>query len=154
MTGLHYPDNLYADHEERKARRLQQPTGAYRAAPEMPEVERKLRTALSYVNHARDLIREALGDNEPKAQREAKIAYDVATDEGRVPKWDPRWGVPLKEQKGYSEGAVTSDSHAIYQNTPPNCDGLSARDVRSPHPMQAEAIRDHDERLAGGEDRL
>ena len=37
---------------------------------------------------------------------------------------------------------------------PPNCDGLSARDVRSPHPMQAEAIRDHDERLQGPEDAL
>lgn len=37
---------------------------------------------------------------------------------------------------------------------PPNCDGLSARDVRAPHPMQAEAIRDHDERLAGAEGRL
>ena len=37
---------------------------------------------------------------------------------------------------------------------PPNCDGLSARDVRAPHPMAAEAIRDHDERLSGGEDRL
>ena len=32
MTGLNYPDNLYADHEERKARRSQQPTGAYRSA--------------------------------------------------------------------------------------------------------------------------
>jgi hypothetical protein len=37
---------------------------------------------------------------------------------------------------------------------PPNCDGLSAREINSPHPMQAEAIRDHDERLAGGESHL
>ena len=121
MTVLHYPDNLYADHEERKARARQTPVGAYRAPTEMPESERKLRTALAYVNHARDLIRDALGDNEPKAQREAKIAYDVATEEGRVPKWDPAWAKA------------------------PNCDGLSARDVRAPHPMAAEALRQADE---------
>lgn len=29
--------------------------------------------------------------------------------------------------------------------TPPNCDGLSARDVRSPHPMAAETLRQADE---------
>jgi hypothetical protein len=104
----------------------QQPTGAYRSAPEMPESERKLRTALAYVNHARDLIREALGDDQAT---DGKGPNQPERCE-RVPKWDPAWG------------------------RPPNCDGLSARDVRAPHPMQAETIRDHDERLKGGEDRL
>jgi hypothetical protein len=125
MTGLHYPDNLYADHEERKARRSQQPTGAYRSTePEMPESERKLRTALAYVCHARDLIRDVLGDNDPKAQRDAKIAYDMASDSPvpeRIPKWDPKWAESCPQRA---------------------------------HPMNAEVIRDHDERLAGGEDRL
>lgn len=115
MTGLNYPDNLYADHEERKARRSQQPTGAYRSAPEMPESERKLRTALAYVNHARELIREALGDN-------ASALHDVnraaMNQPERVPKWDPAWGKA------------------------PNCDGLSARDIRSPHPMAAETLHE------------
>lgn len=212
MTGLNYPDNLYADHEEAKARRVanQAPTGAYRAAPELSESERKLRTALAYVCHARDLINDALAiqptsgsrPNQPEAcnpatMREAKIAYDVACDRvrdwlvgdggevprpphGRIPKWHPDYVKP------------------------PNCDGLSARDIRSPrdhdefldgtegerrdlrdygsvfyrhemkdgrlvvthvpletvyvanpsHPMNAEAIRDHDERLQGPEDAL
>lgn len=148
----------------------QQPTGAYRSTePELSASERKLRTALAYVNHARDLILQALEQPSPKEQREAKVAYDMACDgkfgcgdltsgnEGavhlsinnlseRVPKWDPRWGVPLTERKGYSQGSHTGTTGPIPQNQPPNCDGH--------HPMQAEALRDHDERLAGGEDRL
>jgi len=145
QNGLHYPDNLYADHEERKARARQAPVGAYRAPTEMPEAERKLRTALAYVNHARDLIREALGDT-LAPERIAKVAAgNSATVPGypvegvppeRVPKWDPAWGK-----------APTTVSTGLAWNgpAPPNCDG---------HPMQAEAIRDHDERLAGGGDRL
>jgi hypothetical protein len=98
----------------------------------------------------------------PAAMREAKIAYDVACDRvrdflveqggdmplpphGRIPKWHPAWGKP-----------PTTVSHGLAWNgpAPPNCDGLSARDIRAPHPMSAEAIRDHDERLSGAEDRL
>jgi hypothetical protein len=140
MTGYNHPDDLYAD----ALAKDQKPTGAYRAPAEMPESERKLRTALAYVCHARDLIREGLGDNEPKAQREAKIAYPLTLDElkaahpvrfgevipqakqesppERIPKWDPKW-------------VETCPQRAL-------------------HPMHAETLRDHDERLAGGEDRL
>ena len=157
MTGHNYPDHFYAD----ALARDEKPLGAYRSTdPEMPDAERKLRTALAYVCHARDLINDALAiqptsgsrPNQPEAcnpatMREAKIAYDVACDRardwlageggdvprpphGRIPKWHPDYV------------------------RPPNCDGLSARDIRAPHPMSAEVIRDHDERLAGGEDRL
>lgn len=136
MTGHNYPDHFYAD----ALARDEKPLGAYRSTdPELSESERKLRTALAYVNHARDLIREALGDT-MTAERIAKVAAgNPATVPGypiegvppeRVPKWDPAWGKA------------------------PNCDGLSARDIRAPHPMQAEVIRDHDERLQGPEGAL
>lgn len=45
-------------------------------------------------------------------------AKDVYLQPERVPKWDPAWGKA------------------------PNCDGLSARDIRSPHPMAAETLRE------------
>ncbi len=201
MTGLHYPDNLYADHEERKARRSQQPTGAYdgRGAGSPPwrpghgfvdpvtKPAHYQRAGIETI----DYIRATLGDGfeaycignvlkyvsryrekggiedlrkaqvylgwaiEPKpsegetptpgiyfdseATRDAfeqeclehiRHGFSILDTVERIPKWDVRWG------------------------RPPNCDGLSARDVRAPHPMQAEEIRDHDERLSGAEDRL
>lgn len=144
MSDHNYPDHFYADALDKVRAVTGKPTGAYQAPAEMPAAERKLRTALAYVNHARDLIRDALGDNDAKAQRDAKIAYDMASERSslhelnlsamqhhpagigdvpyeRTPKWSPEWVKP------------------------PNC-GL--------HPMNAEAIRDHDERLSGAEDRL
>ena len=194
MTGLHYPDNLYADHEERKARRSQQPTGAYRSADPVTKPAHYQRAGIETIDYIRATLdgpgfesycignvlkyvsryREKGGVEDlrkaqvylgwaiqptsgnrpnqpeacnPAAMREAKIAYDVVCDRvrdwlvgedgevprpphGRIPKWHPDYVKP------------------------PNCDGLSARDIRSPHPMQAEAIRDHDERLSGAEDRL
>jgi hypothetical protein len=97
----------------------------------MPESERKLRTARHYLHHALLLVDEALGNApapEPGSLDALRIERNGPPE--RVPKWDPAWGKA------------------------PNCDGLSARDIRSPHPMQAEAIRDHDERLQGPEDAL
>jgi hypothetical protein len=193
MTGLHYPDNLYADHEERKARRSQQPTGAcdgrgagsppskpghgyvidpvtkpahyqragietidyIRATLDGPGFEAYcIGNVLKYVSRYREKggiedLRKAqvyLGwAINPKpanaaAMREAKIAYDMASDKPeRVPKWDVRWGIPVTERKGYSQGSHAGTTGPIPQNA---------------HPMAAETIRDHDERLAGGEDRL
>jgi hypothetical protein len=132
MAEHNYPDNLYADALLGPRQGVQgvpgTPTGAYRSTdPETPEAERKLRTALAYVCHARDLINDALAIQTTALKGQTQ---PTRCDPERVPKWDPAWGKP------------------------PNCDGLSARDVSSPHPMQAGAIRDHDERLSGAEDRL
>jgi hypothetical protein len=44
------------------------------------DTEAKLRTALAYVNHARDLLREALGDATPRELYDAKQRMDVACD--------------------------------------------------------------------------
>ena len=96
----------------------QQPTGAYRAPAEMPESERKLRTALAYVNHARDLITEALAI-QPTSCKGQNQPEGCAPE--RIPKWDPKW-------------VETCPQRA--------------------RPMHAETMRDHDERLAGGESHL
>ena len=74
-------------------------------------------------------VRHALEDG--KLSVEHVPAKNVLLHPERTPKWHPDW-----------------------PDSPPNCDGLSARDIRSPHPMASEVIRDHDERLSGAEDRL
>ena len=181
MTGLNYPDNLYADALYRPRQGIQgvpgTPIGAYRSTDPVTKPAHYQRAGIETIDYIRATLdgpgfeaycignvlkyvsryREKGGVEDlrkaqvylgwaiqptsgnrpnqpeacnPAAMREAKIAYDVAIEEGRTPRW-----------------------HADYGRAP-NCDGLSARDIRSPHPMQAEAIRDHDERLAGGEDRL
>ena len=83
----------------------------------------------------------------------------------RVPKWDPRWAAEqsrdgvLKDIRDYGSAFVRHTwedgrlvvTHVPLENVyvanptrgkPPNCDGLSARDIRSPHPMAAEALRE------------
>lgn len=158
MTGLNYPDNLYADHEERKARRAQQPTGAYLAPPDMPESERKLRTALAYVNHARGLISDALKVAEQ--ERKGAVPYHEISDVAGFQSDLSGYGTAFvrhtfKDGEMVAEHIPAKDVFVQPERVPkwdpawgkpPNCDGH--------HPMQAEAVRDHDERLAGGESHL
>lgn len=181
MTGLNYPDNLYADHEERKARRSQQPTGAYRSTDTIQRLrvlplvnadlhKRIAKGANDYgepltTHNGRDALwdayeealdlclylRQAIEERNQPTSCNGKN-QPTGCEPERVQKWDPRWSLP----PGGSTAALPKQDGEFLWNgpLPPNCDGPSARDVRAPHPMQAEAIRDHDERLAGGESRL
>jgi hypothetical protein len=73
-------------------------------------------------------MREALGET-MTPDRIAKVA---AGNPATVPGY-PVEGVPPERVPKW---------HRDWPDTPPNCDGLSARDVSSPHPMQAETLRE------------
>ena len=186
QNGLHYPDNLYADHEEAKARRVsQQPTGAYRSTDPVTKPAHYQRAGIETIDYIRATLsapgfeaycignvlkyvsryREKGGVEdlrkaqvylawaiEPDAPKRGSVVVhppgvtppggwprfnEVGHETMRVPKWDPAWG-KLIERAGKNLGC--GGMH------PPNCDGLVARDIRVPHPMQAEVIRDRDER--------
>lgn len=166
-----YPDYLYRD-----AIAKQEPTGAYRAPSEIDEVEARLKTAHAHMRYAAECVDKALAahihsrskrlvaemasetqkrgeyDDQPAgcnapiqpARQTAKQAYDTQTAR------DVAWSAKRGDLPPNLAAAVTA----------PNCDGyaylpdIGIGDVEPRHPMQAEALRDHDERLYGGEDRL
>ncbi|MGN2244922.1 hypothetical protein ACFWZU_15615 [Frateuria sp. GZRR33] len=74
------------------------------------------------------------GQNQPTSCAPERIAKVAAGNPPTVPGY-PIEGVPPERIPKWDPA----------WGKPPNCDG---------HPMQAEAIRDHDERLSGAEDRL
>lgn len=109
-ADLNYPDNLYADHLAK-----QTPTGAYRSTEVVSDAEAKLRTALAYINHARDLITSALdqpaGCNAP-IQPVGGIECQISED-GKPPKWHVTWGKPRRDELPLNLAAAVSTPNAI-----------------------------------------
>lgn len=195
VTGHNYPDNLYADHEERKARRTtyQGPLGTHPPTDPVTKPAHYQRAGIETI----DYIRATLGDGfeaycignvlkyvsryrekggiEDLRKAQVYLGWAIqpeglerriqptSCDPERVPKWDPRWALEqsrdgvMNDLRDYGSAFVRHEwkdgnlvvTHVplkdVYVAQPPNCDG---------HPMQAEALRDHDERLAGGESHL
>lgn len=135
------------------------------------DVESKVRTAMQYLYHAQLLLKEAFPYTSGKRVEETLEPVHV----NAPPKWSPQW---LAEQGTPAESAYLLKNGSRIA-TPAEVDGLrevlSAEELKgfgigdiepravaktatnvatSQHPMAAEAIRDHDERLNGPEDVL
>ena len=201
-NGLNYPDNIYADHAERKARRSQHPTGAdrstdpgtkpahyqragietidyIRATLDGPGFEAYcIGNVLKYVSRYRekggieDLRKaqvylgwaiEPVKPANPAAMREAKVAYDMACDgqkEGAIFRDELReapsggWTLRVAHGRVSLEPAGIGDvPHERVPKWSPAW-GTAQYQGAPQHPLNAEAIRDHDERLNGPEDEL
>jgi hypothetical protein len=103
-NGLNFPDNLYADHLAK-----QTPTGAYRSTEVVSDAEAKLRTALAYINHARDLITAAL--DQPTSCN--ATIQPVSGIESNPPKWHVSWGKPKRDELPLNLTAAVSTPNAI-----------------------------------------
>jgi hypothetical protein len=127
---MHAHTPPFTRNQHPSARKLYEETSAIAAAHDAKldpasDVEAKVHTALSYLYHAQELLKEAF----PKPQ-------------DRAPKWSPQW---LSQQP--------SDDHTgQFQSEALREIGIG--DVEPRHPMAAEALRYHDERLSGPEDHL
>lgn len=135
------------------ARKLYEETGKIAAAQDtkldpVSDTESKVRTALSYLHHAQLLLKEAF----PEPRRHA-------------PKWSPQWladnGIPA--ESSYLASFSPNGSRIATAEEIDNLrellsveelKGFGIGDVESRHPMHAEVLRDHDERLSGPEDQL
>jgi hypothetical protein len=151
--------------------------GAGRSTEVVSDAEAKLRTALSYINHARDLITSAL-DQPTGCNAAIQPAHGI---DAKPPKWHVEWCKPRRDDLPLNLAAAVSEPNAVpvessYLDSfspngsrPATADeiadmravlsaeelkGFGIGDIEPRHPMQAEAIRDHDERLYGGEDKL
>jgi len=104
------------------ARKLYDETSAIAAAQDakldpVSDVEAKVRTALSYLYHAQELLKEAF----PKPQ-------------DRAPKWSPQWA---------AEQCAPADSEYLASFSPnPALLKIGIGDVEPRHVMAAEALRD------------
>ena len=119
------------------SRRLYDETSAIAAAQDakldsISSVESKVRTAMQYLYHAQLLLKEAF----PSRDRQHGIPAESADLAREV--------LTAEELKGFGIGDVEPRHVAETATTV----------ATSRHPMAAEAIRDHDERLDGPEDRL
>ena len=103
-NGLNFPDNLYADHLAK-----QTPVGAYRSTEVVSDAEAKLRTALAYINHARDLITSAL--DQPTSCN--ATIQPVSGIESNPPKWHVSWGKPKRDELPLNLTAAVSTPNAI-----------------------------------------
>lgn len=152
------------------SRRLYEETSAIAAAQDakhaMTDAERdaKLRTVAHYIYHAKLLMDEVFCTERAGVPASADIPAKVPIAD-LAPKWTPQWladnGIPAESSylASFSPNGsriATADEVAGLREL------LSAEqlreygigDVERRHPMHAEALRDHDERLFGGEDRL
>jgi hypothetical protein len=148
----------------------QQPTGAYRSTEVIGDKESRLRTALSFINHARDLVRAELGHGQPQTAKQAydnqtrrDVSWSAKRGDYTLPKWHAEWGKPRNDElPSILEEAVSHPddpriNNAAFINR--LCDQLRAESLmgigigdvphESRHPMAAEA-----DRLSGPEDRL
>lgn len=183
MSGLNYPDSLYADALGVIRKHTGAPTGAYRSADPVTKPAHYQRAGIETIDYIRATLdgpgfeaycignvlkyvsryREKGGVEDlrkaqvylgwaispkgeasnPAAMREAKIAYDVATDEGR----------PVLNQSEWDEVrfAFALTGAEVKDASPPK---WSPEWAKANNPLKHVAIRDHDERLNGAEDRL
>jgi hypothetical protein len=204
-TGLHYPDNLYADALLGPRQGVQgvpgTPTGAYRSTDPVTKPAHYQRAGIETIDYIRATLdgpgfeaycignvlkyvsryREKGGIEDlrkaqvylgwaiqpvdgkrqsqpeccnPAADRDAMAAHDYLVGYLVSYLGFPRIVAEKMAAMPSSDDATKGEVevpervpkwHPDWLTTPPNCDG---------HPMQAEAIRDHDERLAGGESHL
>lgn len=158
------------------SRRLYEETSAIAAAQDakhaMTDAERdaKLRTVAHYIYHAKLLIDEVFGEDRQRrkgalrdvvreserldlysnADTPAKSPHDdfaIAQDAPDLPLgWLASGGAPVESAYLASFGPNDWQAETLRE--------YSIGDVEPRHPMHAEALRDHDERLFGGEDRL
>lgn len=136
------------------SRRLYEETSAIAAAQDakhaMTDAERdvKLRTVAHYIYHAKLLMDEVFGtDRASHAAPPATPDFTIAQDPPDLPMgWLTSIGVPVKSAYLASFGPNVWQAETLRE--------CGIGDVEPRHPMHAEALRDHDERLFGGEDRL
>lgn len=128
MTGLHYPDNLYADALSRKTT----PTGSYDA--------RKLREETIAIAQSQDRDNDCLASILAEMRANRRQQDEIYA---RLVKLAER--KPLADRHDLRQGEHPARIGDVPHRQPPNCDG---------HPLLHVAIRDHDERLMGGESHL
>lgn len=150
------------------SRRLYEETSAIAAAQDakhaMTDAERdaKLRTVAHYIYHAKLLMDEVFGTERAGVPASADIPAKASTAD-LAPKWTPQWladnGVPVESSYLASFGPnddIPTKSPKAHRRVLTDAErkAWGIGDVEPRHPMHAEALRDHDERLFGGEDRL
>lgn len=136
------------------SRRLYDETSAIAAAQDakraMTDAERdaKLRTVAHYIYHAKLLMGEVFGtDRASHAAPHPTPDFTIAQDPPDLPMGRlTSIGVPVESAYLASFGPNVWQAETLRE--------CGIGDVEPRHPMHAEALRDHDERLFGGEDRL
>lgn len=157
------------------SRRLYEETSAIAAAQDakraMTDAERdaKLRTVAHYIYHAKLLMDEVFAEEKSRScELLAECAREAQADgfyasADITAKWSPQWlaeqGIPAESSylASFSPNAdAPAKSPKAHRRVLTDSERRSygIGDVEPRHPMHAEALRDHDERLFGGEDRL
>ena len=142
------------------SRRLYEETSAIAAAQDarhaMTDAEResKLRTVAHYIYHAKLLMDEVFGtERANRVTPPATSDFTIAQDPPDLPLgWLARGGVPV--ESAYLASFGPNDVQAEVLRECHIGDVPHRPNARNAHPMHAEALRQHDERLNGPEDSL
>lgn len=124
------------------------------------DVESKVRTAMQYLYHAQLLLKEAFPYTSGERVKKSPKSVHVNTPNADIPEKSPLageldidWNACFPTRAQLAEQG-TSAEVAYLRKCGIGDVAETATTVASQHPMAAEVLRDHDERLNGPEDHL